>query len=93
VRAVILAQGIQFLETIPWKTIVVPAVVLGFIVTIVDVIYRISQSRELIKLLRDIRDIAGHMYGDLSEIKDAAWDINETTLSNSGVQPLPRSKE
>jgi hypothetical protein len=87
VHAVILAQGIPFLESIPWKTIAIPSIILGFAVALFDSITRYLYDRESRRLQRDNRDLLVLMRDDIVEIKDAVQDINETTLSNAGYMP------
>lgn len=89
----ILAQGISFLESIPWKTIAVPAIILGFAVTLFDVFTRRKYDRESIKLQRDNRNLLVLMHDDIVEIKDATQDINETTMSNAGYKPYEMPAE
>jgi hypothetical protein len=83
----ILAQGIPFLESIPWKTIAVPSIILGFAVTFFDVITRHRHDRAKLEILKDHRELLIRIDDHTSQINDAAHDINETTLSNAGYHP------
>jgi uncharacterized membrane protein YjjP (DUF1212 family) len=87
VRAVILAQGISLLESIPWKTIAVPSIILGFAVTVFDIFTRRKHDRAEMELLKDHRDLLIRIDDHTSQISDAAHDINEITLSNAGYHP------
>jgi len=79
--SMVLAQGIQLFEDIPWKTIAVPAIVLGFIVTIVDFTARTIQTRQQYKLVKDIRDAVARMHDMTDDIRRIGDDLLETLLS------------
>lgn len=82
-----------FLETIPWKTITVVAVVLGLVVATVDTVMRVVQTRQQVALVRDIRDLLGLLHAATAEICAATWDMHETLLSSGKDAVLPRQKE
>lgn len=79
--SMILAQGIQLFEDIPWKTIVVPAIVLGFLVTLGDLIARTIQARQQYKLVKDIRDAVVRIHDMTDDIRRVGDDLHETLLS------------
>lgn len=83
----ILAQGISLLESIPWKTIAVPSIILGFAITLFDILTRRKHDRAELEILKDHRELLIRIDDHTSQINDAAHDINETTLSNAGYQP------
>lgn len=95
----ILAQGIPLFEQIPWKTIAVPSITLGFLLAAADFFTRFFQTRESNRLaelqfglLKDMCDGVNRMGGVATDIHEAVWSLHELTLSNAPVSPYPARK-
>jgi hypothetical protein len=89
---VILAQGIQLFEDIPWKMIAVPAIILGFLGATADSVARILQARQQRKLVKDIRDAVVRIHDMTAEILTVAGDTHETMLSTAKSVVYPSKK-
>lgn len=96
---VFLSQGIPLFEAIPWKTIAVPAIILGLVLGFAYEGSRFVQSRTMNQLLRTqvasietLTYIAGQMHVTLTDILETTHSLDETALSTAQAKYLPKDR-
>lgn len=90
-----LAQGVEFLESVPWKLIAIPSIALGFVIAFFDSFTNYRYKREDIRLQRDMRNLLVLLSDDSSRTKECVESIDETLLERAGYKPYraPSAKE